>query len=82
VLQATGNYQDAAAFHQEAARMYQQLGDGWQEALATVHLAGAEQALGMDEAAREHLRAAFALLQQFPDTRAVQLQAAIQARLS
>ena len=45
VLLATGNAEDAVAFHQEAARMHQQLGDSWHEALASVHLADAEQAL-------------------------------------
>ena len=82
VLMATGNAQDAAAFHREAARMYQQLGDNWHEALAAVHLADAEQALGMDGETQEHLTTALALLQQFPDTRAVQLRKAIQVRPS
>jgi tetratricopeptide (TPR) repeat protein len=82
VLLARGNAEDAAAFHQETARMYHQFGDSWHEALASVHLADAEQALGMDGAAREHLTEALTLLQQFPDNRAIQLRAAIQARLS
>ena len=81
-LLATGNAADAAAFHLEAARMHQQLGDRWHGALATIHLADCEQALGRQEAAREHLTAALSLLREFPDTRAAQIRAAIEARLS
>jgi tetratricopeptide (TPR) repeat protein len=82
VLLATGNAEGATAFHLEAARMHQQLGDYWQAGLATLHLADCEQGLGQGEASREHLTAALALIRQFPDTRAVQLRTAIQARLS
>lgn len=82
VLLATGNAEDAAAFHREAARMHRQLGDRWQEALATVHLAGCEQVLGHEDASRDLLAAALALLQQFPDERATGLRADIGARLS
>jgi tetratricopeptide (TPR) repeat protein len=81
VLLATGNPEDAAAFHQEAARMHQQLGDRWQQALATLHLANCERALGLADASREHFTAALALLQQFPDNRAARLRAHIQERL-
>ena len=79
---ATGNAQDAAAFHREAASMHRQLGDRWQEALATIHLADCEQVLGREEASREQLTLAFALLQPFPDNFAAELRAAIQARLT
>jgi len=79
---ATGNAEDAAAFHREAAAMHRQLGDRWQEALATIHLADCEQALGREEASREQLTLALALLQPFPDSRAAELRAAIQARLA
>jgi tetratricopeptide (TPR) repeat protein len=82
VLLATGNAQDAAAFHSQAARMHQQLGDRWQEALATMHLADCEQALGLEDASREHLAAALTLLEPFPDDRAVQLRADLGARLA
>jgi tetratricopeptide (TPR) repeat protein len=81
-LLAAGNAEDAAAFHREAARMHQQLGDHWQEALATVHLADCEQALGSEDASREHLAAAFSLFRTFQDDRAVQLRAAIGTRLA
>lgn len=79
---AAGHPEDAAAFHREAAYMHQQLGDGWQGALATIHLADCEQALGREEAGREQLLAALALLQPFPDPRAAELRATIQARLA
>jgi tetratricopeptide (TPR) repeat protein len=82
VLLATGNAEDAAAFHREAARMHQQLGDQWQEALATMHLADCEQALGLEDASREHLAAALTLLQPFPDDRAMQLRADLETRLA
>jgi tetratricopeptide (TPR) repeat protein len=82
VLLAAGNPEDASAFHLEAARMHQQLGDQWQEALATLHLADCEQALSRTEASREQLTSALALFQQFPDDRATQLRASIQARLT
>jgi histidinol-phosphate/aromatic aminotransferase/cobyric acid decarboxylase-like protein len=82
VMLATGNAEDAAAFHQEAARRHQQLGDRWQQALAMLHLADCEQALGLAEAFREHLASALALLNQFPDHRAASLRADIQARLA
>jgi tetratricopeptide (TPR) repeat protein len=82
VLQATGNAEDAAAFHQQAARMHQQLGDHWQEALATMHLAECEQSLGQADASRDHIEAALALLQQFPDARAARLRAGLAARLT
>jgi tetratricopeptide (TPR) repeat protein len=82
VLLATGNAEDAAAFHREAAAMHRQLGDRWQEALATIHLADCEQALGHEEASREQLTLALALLQPFPDSHAAELRAAIQARLA
>jgi tetratricopeptide (TPR) repeat protein len=81
-LLAAGNAEDAAAFHLEAARMHEQLGDDWHSSLATIHLADCEQALGREDAAREHLTGALSLLQQFPGTRAAQLRAAIEARLS
>ncbi len=77
-----GNAEDAAAFHREAAAMHRQLGDRWQEALATLHLADCEQALGHEEASHEQLTLALALLQLFPDSRAAELRAAIQARLA
>lgn len=54
--------------------MHRQLGDSWQEALATVHLADCEQALGRDNASRQQLAAVLTLLQQFPDTRVAQLR--------
>jgi tetratricopeptide (TPR) repeat protein len=82
VLLADGNVGDAAAFHHEAARMHRQIGDTWQEALATLHLADCEQSLDQDEASREHLTAALALLQRFSDNQAVRLRMNIQARLS
>jgi hypothetical protein len=82
VLLATGNSEDAAAFHQEAARMHQQLGDHWQQALATIHLADCEQALSREDSGREHLAAALSLLQQFPDNQAARLRADIQERLA
>ena len=82
VLLATGNAEDAAAFHREAAAMHRQLGDTWQEAIATVHLADCEQALGREEASREQFTAALALLQPFPDPRAAALRATVQARLA
>jgi tetratricopeptide (TPR) repeat protein len=82
VLLATGSAGDAAAFHREAAAMHRQLGDQWQEALATLHLADCEQALGREEASRGQLTAALALLQPFPDSRAAELRAAIQARFA
>ena len=81
VLLAAGNAEDAAAFHREAARMHQQLGDRWQQALATLHLADCDQVLGRTDALRDDLTAALALLQAFPDTRAAELRAAVQARL-
>jgi tetratricopeptide (TPR) repeat protein len=82
VMLAEGNAGEAAAFHHEAARMHQQLGDRWQQALATLHLADCEQALGQTDALRDHLTAALALLQGFPDNRAVRLRADIQERLA
>ena len=82
VLLADGNASDAAAFHREAARMHQQLGDRWQQALATLHLANCEQALGVTDVLRDHLTAALALLQGFPDNRAARLRAEIQERLA
>jgi hypothetical protein len=81
VLLATGNAEDAAAFHREAAAMHRQLGDTWQEAIATVHLADCEHALGREEAGREQFTAARALLEPFPDPRAATLRATVQARL-
>lgn len=82
VLLATGNAENAAAFHREAARMHRQLGDSWQEALATMHLADCEQALGRDDASREQLAAVLTLLQQFPDARAAQLRTDLETRLA
>jgi hypothetical protein len=82
VLLATGDAEDAAVFHQRAARMIQQLGDRWQQALATLHLADSEQALGLPDTPREHLTAALALLRQFPDNRAARLRADIEGRLA
>jgi tetratricopeptide (TPR) repeat protein len=82
VLLTAGNAEDAAAFHREAARMHEQLGDHWQQAVATIHLASCEQALGLEDNRREHLAAALALLQPFPDNLAAQLRADIQARLA
>jgi tetratricopeptide (TPR) repeat protein len=82
VLLASGSAQDASDFHREAARMQRELGDRWQEALATLHLADCEQALGHDTASREQFAAALAVLQPFPDTRAAQLRAAVQAHLA
>ena len=82
VLLATGNAQEAADFHREAARMHREVGDLWQEALAVLHLADCEQVLGRVEASRELFAAALVLLQPFPDTRAAELRAAVQARLS
>jgi tetratricopeptide (TPR) repeat protein len=82
VMLAEGNAGEAAAFHREAARMHQQLGDRWQQALATLHLADCEQALGQTDALRDHLTAALALLQGFPDNRAVRLRTEIQERLA
>lgn len=82
VLLAGGNAEEAAAFHQEAARMHEQFGDSWQQALATIHLADCEQALGLDDSCREHLAAALSLVQRFPDNRAVQLRERLQARLA
>lgn len=81
VLLAAGDAESAAAFHREAARMHRQLGDSWQEALATVHLADCEQALGRDNAGRQQLAAVLTLLQQFPDTRAARLRADLASRL-
>jgi hypothetical protein len=81
VLRATGNAEDASAFHREAARMHRQLGDRWQEALATFHLADAEAVLGHDDASRADAAQALALLQPFTDDLAVQLKADLQARL-
>jgi tetratricopeptide (TPR) repeat protein len=82
ILLTTGNAQDAAAFQEGAARMHRQLGDQWQEALATIALADCEQALGQDDASREHLAAALSLLGQFPDQRAAGFRADMQARLA
>lgn len=82
VLLANANAEDAAAFHREAARMHQQLGDRWQQALATLHLADCEQALGLTDAFQDHLTAALALLQEFPDDRAARLRVDIQERLA
>jgi hypothetical protein len=82
VLLADGSAGDAAAFHREAARMHQQLGDRWQQALATLHLADCEQALDLTDALRDHLTAVLALLQGFPDNRAVRLRAEIRERLA
>jgi tetratricopeptide (TPR) repeat protein len=82
VLLASGNAEEASAFHREAARMHEQLGDTWQQALATIHLADCDQALGLDDICREHLAAALALIQRFPDNRALQLRERLQARLS
>lgn len=81
VLLAVGNAEDAAAFHQEAARMHRRLGDRWQEALAIMRLADCEKALGRDEAALERAAQALALMQEFADDHAVELRAALQARL-
>jgi hypothetical protein len=81
VLLAGGNAQEAADFHREAARMHRALGDTWQEGLATLHLADCEEALGQADASREQLTAALALLQAFPDARALELRATIRARL-
>ena len=72
----------AAAFHREAARMHHRLGDSWQEALATIHLADCEQALDQTDASREHLGTALTLVQHFSDDRAVQLSARLRTRLS
>jgi ATP/maltotriose-dependent transcriptional regulator MalT len=82
VLLAIGNIEDAAAFHQEAARMHRQLGDRWQEALAIMRLADCETALGREETAREQAAQALALMQEFADDRAMELRAALQARLA
>jgi tetratricopeptide (TPR) repeat protein len=81
VLLASGTAEEAADFHREAARMHHEVGDRWQEALATLHLAACEQVLGRVEASREQFAVALSLLQPFPDTRAGELRAAIQARL-
>ena len=82
VLLAMGNAEDASAFHREAARMHRQLGDRWQEGLATIHLADAEAALGLDDASREDAAHALALLQEFTDDQAAALKADLQARLA
>lgn len=82
VLLAMGNAVDASAFHSEAARMHRQLGDRWQEALATVHLADAEAALGQADTSREDAAHALALLDPFTDDRAAQLKADLRARLT
>ena len=79
---AAGNAEDAAAFHREAAAMHRQLGDTWQEAVAIAHLADCEHVLGREEASREQLTAALALLQPFPDPRAAALRATVRVRLA
>jgi tetratricopeptide (TPR) repeat protein len=48
---------------------------------AAFHLADCEQALGQADASREHLTAALALFQPFPDARAAALRTAIQEHL-
>jgi tetratricopeptide (TPR) repeat protein len=82
VLLAMGNAEEAAAFHREAARMHRQLGDSWQEGLALVHLADCEAALGRNNASREQVARALALIQAFGDDRAVRQKADLQARLA
>ncbi len=82
VLQVMDNPEDAAAFHLQAARMHQQLGDGWQQALATVHVAECEAALGRDAASREHLALALELTHPFSDGRAMRLRHSLKMRLA
>jgi hypothetical protein len=81
VLLAAGNVADAAAFHQEAARMHRQLGDRWQEALAAMRLAECETVLGRAQTAREQVTLALMLLGEFTDDRALERRAVLQARL-
>jgi hypothetical protein len=82
VLLAMGRASDGAAFHGEAARVHRQLGDRWQEAVATMHLAGCERALGHASAAREQAGQALALMRDFGDDHAATLRAALREQLA
>jgi tetratricopeptide (TPR) repeat protein len=79
VLQAMANVQDAAAFHLQAARMHQELADSWQEALALIHLAACEDALGRGELSRAHRATAISRLRAFPDARAARLRRGLES---
>jgi len=79
---AAGETGEAMNCCRMAASLERQIGDRWQQALATIHLADCEQVLGQEDSGREHLVAALSLLQQFPGTRAAQLRADIQERLA
>lgn len=81
-LSAAGNAGEAIPLHRQSAGTHRQLGDPWQEAAALARLAGCEQSLGHEDAAREHSAAALALLEQFPDDRAAQIRSRIRARLA
>lgn len=75
VLLAMGNAEEAAGRHREAAQRHRDRGDDWQEALALSHLADCEAALGHGGLARENAAEALAIIERFPDPRAVKISA-------
>jgi hypothetical protein len=81
VFQAMGNAEDANAFYLRAARMHQDLGDAWHEALALAHLGNCESSLGRNDLSNEHISLAVERIRSFSDSRATQLRRDLESRL-
>jgi tetratricopeptide (TPR) repeat protein len=82
VLEKIGNAEDAAAFYLRAARMHQEIGDTWHEALALAHLGNCEAILGRDDLSNAHISLAVERLRSFSDGRATQLREDLESSLS
>jgi hypothetical protein len=74
-----GQPDEAAKFHTTAARIHAELDDDWQQATARYHLGLALADLGRREDADRAISAAVALLERFPDPRAVTLRSRLRS---